>query len=278
MQEYARGDSLMIVIGEKINGAIPRAAEAITSRDSEYIRSLVQAQESCGADYLDICAGTTSSEEYEALCWLIDVVQNVSIKPICIDSPNPEVLKQVLPKIAQPGLVNSISMEGNKCDVLLPVLKENPEWGVVALACDNSGIAEKAENKTAIALALIEKAATYDVMPDRIYLDPLVLALSTVETSAIEFTEAIKMIKRKHPTIKVTAAVSNISYGMPARRIINSIFLAMCIESGLDSVIVDPTNRSIIETIYGTEALIGKDCQGRKYNRAFRSGKIGSIK
>ena len=265
----------MIIIGEKINGAIPRVAEAIKSRDCEYICSLVKAQELGEASYLDLCAGTTPSEEYEALCWLIDVTQSVAAIPICIDSPDPEMLIKVLPKIEKPGLINSISMEGEKCNTLLPVLRENPEWGVIALACNDKGIAEKAKDKAAIAFSIVDKAAAYDVAVERIHLDPLVLALPAVEGSAIEFTKAIKIIKERYPAIKITAAVSNISYGMPARRIINSIFLTMCIEAGLDSVITDPTNKAIIETVYGTEALIGKDHQGRKYNRAYRSKKIG---
>ena len=152
----------MIIIGEKINGAIPSVATAIANRDEAWIVDLVQRQEAAGADYLDVCAGTAPELEYDAFCWLIDVVQSVAKKPICIDSPDPHMLLKVFPKLDKPGLVNSISMEGDKCDVLLPLLKDNPDWGVIALCCDPKGIAEKAEDKFALAVQLVDLPVTYD--------------------------------------------------------------------------------------------------------------------
>lgn len=265
----------MIIIGEKINGAIPSVAAAIANRDEAWIIDLVQRQEAAGADYLDVCAGTVPELEYEALCWLIDVVQSVAKKPICIDSPDPHMLLKVFPKLEKPGLINSISMEGDKCDVLLPLLKENPEWGVVALCCDPKGIAEKAEDKSALAFQLIEKAAEYGITPDRIHVDPLVLALSAVDNSALEFCKAIKMIKEKYPTVNITAALSNISFGMPARKVVNISFLVMAMEAGLDSMIADPLNKDSMGVMYATDALLQKDGYCRRYNKAYRKGIFG---
>ena len=268
----------MIIIGEKINGAIPKTREAIDTRNAAYIQELVRKQEEAGAHYIDICAGTAPEVECETLCWLLDVVQEVSTKPLAIDSPDPQIILQVFDRVKIPGMINSISLEGNKCEVLLPLLKEHPEWKVVALACDQNGIAEKAEDKAALAFRLIEKAAEHDVTPDRIYIDPLVLALSAVNSSAIEFTKAIRMIKEKYPTVNITAALSNISFGMPARRIINTNFLTLAMEAGLDSMIADPTSKAVTETIYGTNALLGRDRLCRNYNKAYRKGIIGTQK
>lgn len=268
----------MIIIGEKINGAIPKTREAIDTRNAEYIQELVKKQEEAGADYIDICAGTAPEVEYETLCWLLDVVQEVSTKPLVIDSPDPQILVQVFKKVKAPGMINSISLEGEKCEVLLPLLRDNPAWKVVALACDQNGITEKAEAKAELAFRLIEKAAEYGVTPDRIHIDPLVLALSAVNCSALEFTKAIRLIKEKYPTVNVTAALSNISFGMPARRIINTNFLTLAMAAGLDSMIADPTSRPVIETIFGTEALLAKDRLCRNYNKAYRKGIIGPQK
>ncbi len=268
----------MIIIGEKINGAIPSTARAIAERDDAYIIELVQKQEAAGADYLDVCAGTSPEEEPAAIEWLVDVVQSVATKPICIDSPDPEIIKGIFPKLQKPGLINSISGEGAKCEVLLPILRDNPEWKVVALCCDQSGIAAKAEDKVRIACMLIEKAAEYGITPDRMHIDPLVLALSAVNDSALNFFEAIRGIKEKYPTANVTAALSNISYGMPARKLVNMNFLTLSMYAGLDSVIADPTSRDVIGTIYATEALLARDRLCRNYNKAFRAGKIGPVK
>ena len=246
----------MILIGEKINGAIPVVAEAIAKRDTAFIQKRALDQEAAGADYLDVCAGTAPEQEYDALCWLIDTVQVVATKPICIDSPNPEMLARVFPKLEKPGLINSISLEGNKCEVLLPLLRENPAWGVVALCCDNNGVAASADDKVKNACILIEKAAEYGVTPDRMHIDPLVLALSAVNDSALQFFDAVRRIKQAYPTVKVTAALSNISFGMPVRKLVNVNFLTLSMQAGLDSVIADPLNRDVIGTIYATEALL----------------------
>lgn len=268
----------MIIIGEKINGAIPAVAEAIEKRDAAFIQKRALDQEAAGADYLDVCAGTAPEQEYEALCWLIDTVQAVASKPICIDSPNPHMLARVFPKLKKPGLINSISLEGDKCGVLLPLLQDNPDWGVVALCCDNDGIAASAEDKVKNALLLVKKAAAYGVEPRRMHIDPLVLALSAVNDSALQFFSAVRQIKEAHPTVNVTAALSNISFGMPVRKLVNTNFLTLAMEAGLDSVIADPLNRDVIGTIYAAEALLGRDRLCRKYNTAYRKGKIGPVK
>lgn len=268
----------MIIIGEKINGAIPKTAEAIAKRDDRYIRELVRAQEESGADYLDVCAGTKPEEEYETLCWLIDVVQEEASKPICIDSPDPQMLKKVFPRIKTPGIINSISGEGDKCEVLLPLLREHPDWQVIALACDGNGVSASADDKVKISLSLIEKAAEYGVGPERIHIDPLVLALSAENSAAMNFCEAICRIKEHYPTVNITAALSNVSYGLPIRSLLNTNFLTMAMMSGLDSVIADPTNRNFMGSILATEALMGKDHCCRRYNKAYRAGKIGPIR
>jgi 5-methyltetrahydrofolate--homocysteine methyltransferase len=268
----------MMIIGEKINGAIPKTAEAIQNRDDAYIRELAKSQEDAGADYLDVCAGGDSKDEYDTLCWLIDVVQSAASKPICVDSPDPRILVKVLPQIKKPGIINSISGEGDKCDVLLPVLRDNPDWSAVALCCDNKGISSAVSDKTKIAFELIEKAGIYGVTPDRLYIDPLVLAVSVVNDGAVNFLEAIRIIKGKYPAARVAAALSNVSYGMPARGLINRNFLTLIMQAGIDAIIADPLNRGVVETIYATEALLGRDKLCRNFNKAFRAGKIGSKK
>ena len=268
----------MLIIGEKINGAIPRVARAISERDEKYITNLVKVQEEAGAAYLDVCAGTSSQEEYDALKWLIEVVQRTAQKPICIDSPDPHMLVKVFPLIEKPGIINSLSGEGDKCEVLLPLLESNSDWQVIILACDNAGIAASADDKTRIAFDLINKASEFGIAQNRIHVDPLVLALSAVGDAALNFCEAVRRIKEKYPEVSVTAALSNISYGMPVRKLVNKNFLVLAMAAGLDSIIGDPLDKDVIETIYATEALLDNDRFCRNYNKAFRSGLIGPVK
>jgi len=146
----------MIIIGEKINGAIPKTAAAIEARDEAYIRELAIAQEEAGADYLDVCAGTAPEKEEEALRWLLGIVQSASDLPICLDSPDPRMIVKVMDAVEHPGILNSISAEGEKCAVLLPVLAEHPEWSVMALCSGNEGVSETAGQKMAVAKGLMD--------------------------------------------------------------------------------------------------------------------------
>jgi 5-methyltetrahydrofolate--homocysteine methyltransferase len=273
-----KGVEKVIIIGEKINGAVPKTGKAIAEKDEAYIIELVKTQVEAGSHYLDVCAGTPPEIEYDTLCWLIDIVQAHTEIPICIDSPDVHMLEKVFPRIKRPGIINSISGEGNKCDVLLPLLKDNSDWQVVALCCDNGGMAESAEDKIRMGMDLINEAAKYGVTPDRIHIDPLVLALSAVNDASLQFCKAITELKQKSPTVKIAAALSNVSFGMPARALLNRNFLTLIIAAGLDTIIADPTNRDIAGNIFATQALLGKDKHCRKYNNAFRSGKIGPVK
>lgn len=267
----------MIVIGEKLNGAIPSVGKAIATRDEAFVRDLVRRQVNAGVDYLDACAGTAAEEELDALNWLINIIQDETDTPLCVDSPNARIIEQVLPQVKRCGLINSVSGEGDKCEVIYPLI-QNTEWKVVALTCDNDGIPETAEKKVAIADNLIKKAAAYDITPDRIFIDPLVLSLAAVNDCMLSFMESVKKIKELHPTVNTVSGLSNISYGMPYRKIVNMNFLTLALSAGMDAAIIDPENRDMIATIYAVEALLNRDKYCRKYNKAFRQGKFGPAK
>lgn len=267
----------MIIIGEKINGTIPSVKRAIEEKDAEFIRSLATRQADAGADFIDVCASTSPDKEVETLKWLIDIVQNSVDKPICIDSPNAHVIEQVFEFVQRPGLINSVSAEGDKCDVIFPLIK-GTAWEVIALTCDNKGIPSDVETRINITKDLVEKAAQYDITPDRIHIDPLVMALSTDNESLLKFVDTLKAVKELFPSIKVTSGLSNISFGMPLRKVINQNFFTVAIYAGMDSAIMDPLNRDMMATLLATEALLGRDRHCRKYSNAYRKNKIGPKK
>ncbi|MBC3899972.1 methyltetrahydrofolate cobalamin methyltransferase [Acetobacterium malicum] len=267
----------MIIIGEKINGTIPSVKAAIEQKDADYIASLAVNQTEAGATYIDVCASTAPEFEIETLKWLMDIVQNATDTPLCIDSPNPRVIEAVFKYVNKPGLINSISEEGDKCEVLLPLLEGN-SWQVVGLTCDNKGIPNDVETKVAITKIMVEKAAKYGITPDRIHIDPCVMALSTENNSMLNFAEEIRQIKALYPTIHVTGAVSNMSFGLPVRSLLNRTCMAFAMEAGMDSAVIDPLNRDMMGTIFATYALLGQDKHCRKYSKAYRQGQIGPVK
>lgn len=270
----------MIIIGEKINGTIPPVKKAIEEKNEEFIRDRAIKQAEAGADFIDVCASTAPDVEVETLKWLINIVQKAVETPICIDSPNPFFLKEVFPYIKKPGLINSVNLETmpgteqDKCDIIFPMM-EGTDWEVVALTCDNNGIPCEVQPRVDIALKIIEKANKYGITPDRIHIDPLVMALSTDNQSLLNFIESIEKIKAVYPTVKITSGLSNISFGMPARKLINQNFMTLSIYAGMDSAIMDPLNKEIMGAIFSTEALLGRDRHTRKFSAAVRKGKIG---
>lgn len=267
----------MIIIGEKINGTIPVVKDAIESRNAAFIADRAIMQTKAGAHFIDVCASTAPEYEIETLKWLIETVQDAVDTPLCIDSPNPRAIEAVFKYANKPGMINSISEEGDKCEILLPLLEGNT-WEVVGLTCDNNGIPSDLDTKISITRKMVEKAEKFGVTPDRIHIDPCVMALSTENNSLQNFAAEIKAIKSIYPTIHVTGAISNISFGLPVRALLNKTCMAFAIQAGMDSAVMDPMNRNLIETIYATYALLGQDRHCRKYSKAYRSGQIGSTK
>jgi len=266
----------MIIIGEKINGAIPSVGSAIAAKDTGFIAELAKKQVEAGVDYLDICAGTLVAKEYDTLCWLLDIVQEYTETPICIDSPDPRMIERVLPRIRKTGIINSVSGEGEKCDVLYPILKDN-DWDVVVLTCDDNGIPGDADSKVKIASGLIDKALGYGIAVERLHVDPLVMSVATVHDAVLVFMEASQRIKEAYPGIHIAAGLSNVSYGLPCRTLINQGFLTLALSAGLDTGIIDPLNRGLRGAMLAAEVLLDKDRHCRRYNNAYRSGKIGTV-
>ena len=265
----------MIVIGEKINGSIPSVAKAIAERNADWIRNLAKIQTEQGADYIDVCA-SVKDDEVEVLHWLIDLVQEVTDTPICIDSPNAQSCVDAIPFCKKPGLINSVSMEGNKCDIVFPAIA-NTSWQCVALLCAK-GIPSSAEERLEVFDDLMAKAREYGIAASRLHIDPLVEMLCTAEDGISMVVEVMKKIREKEPSIHITGAISNISFNLPYRKILNQAFLVLSMNAGMDSAVMDPTNRDLMGIMYATEAMLGLDDYCMEYISNFREGIFGPVK
>lgn len=266
----------MIIIGEKINGSIPSVGKAIAAKDEDFIKNLAIAQSEAGVDYIDVCASVEEGE-LETMEWLINLVQEVTDTPIAVDSPSVRVCAEALKFCKRPGLVNSVSMEGDKIDVVFPVIA-NTEWECAALLCDDTGIPKSAEKRLEVFAEIMKRAKEYNIDPSRLHIDPLVEMLCTSEDGINMIVEVIREIKRQYPTIHVTGAISNISFNLPERRLVNQAFAVLAIDAGMDSLILDPLNKDLMGMIYATEALLGRDEYCMEYIGAYRRGLFGKKK
>lgn len=266
----------MIIIGEKINGAIPSIKQAIADRNEELIVQRVKAQADAGANYIDCAPSTTTEIEYETMVWLIDLIQQTTDVPVCIDSPNAELLARILQegRVHRPGMVNSVNEEGTKCETIFPIIA-GTDWNVIGLTCDQEGIPADPVKKVEIAKRIIDKAVKYGVALKNLHIDPCVMALATMPSAMDDFVYCIENIHAYAPEVKVTGAISNISFNMPARKYVNMGCMTMALEAGLDSAIMDPTSRDMMGALHAAAALTMQDKSGRKYNRAYRKGLFG---
>ncbi len=269
----------MIIIGEKINGAIPSIRQAIAERNEALIIERTLAQVRAGANFLDCAPSTATEVEYETMVWLIGLMQGVTDVPLAIDSPNARLLARIIEEghVRKPGMVNSVNEEGDKCETIFPLIA-GTDWNVIGLTCDCDGIPAQPEKKLDIAKSIIDKAVKYGVKLENLHIDPCVMALATMPSAMKDFEQCIRGIHEYAPQVKVTGAISNISFEMPARKYVNANAMAYAIAAGLDSAIMDPCNMDMMGTIFACEALQMKDKAGRKYNRAYRQGKFGAKK
>lgn len=156
--------------------------------------------------------------------------------------------------------------------------EENKDWQVIALLSDDSGIPKNAADRLRVFDKIMAKAKEYGISPSRIHIDPLVEMLCTSENGIETNIEVISTVREKYPSIHITAAISNISFNLPVRKLINLGFVVLAMNAGLDSGILDPTNRDMLGLIYATEALLGEDDYCMEYIGAYREGLIGPVK
>jgi cobalamin-dependent methionine synthase I len=263
----------MMIIGEKINGTRSRVAQAIVERDREFIMDLAKSQVASGVGFLDVNVGTSPNREREDLVWLVKTVQDAVDVPLCLDSPNPEPLSSALKEVRKTPMINSISGESTRLRDVLPLVAE---YGcpVIALALDGRGIPKGIEGRLDVIRRVLNQTRAKGVPDEKVYIDPLVLTLGTDWKSGKVAIETMQTIRSEFPKTHLIAGLSNISYGLPGRQLINRIFLSLAMMAGLDSAILDPTDQALRATILTTELVLGYDRFCRNYTQSFRSGLI----
>jgi 5-methyltetrahydrofolate--homocysteine methyltransferase len=264
----------MLIIGERINASRKSIAEAISSRDAAFIQKEAKDQALAGADYLDVNAGTFLGEEAERLRWVIDAVQAVTDIPLSLDSPDPSVIKAVIPLIKKTPMINSITLEPRRLEEILPLVVEH-RAKVIALCQSGDTIAETAEAKVQMASQLVERVKIAGIPLDDLYIDPLVYPLATNDQSARATLTAIEEIMRQFPGVHTTCGLTNVSYGLPDRKLVNRTFLAAALVRGLDSAILDPTDKQLSGALKAALAIAGKDEFCMQYITGFREGRFG---
>ncbi len=266
----------MIIIGEKINATRKSIAAALQARDAEFIIKTARQQIEAGAQYIDINGGDPRpGQEARNMVWLMELVQGSTEAAVAVDTADPEAMRAGLKMAKAKPILNSISLENDRLKAMLPIVGEF-DCMVVALLMSDSGTPSGVEDRTANAQRLIGHLLGAGKKIDEIIVDPCFLPVSADQTSGRRVVEAIAAIHAKWPEVHIGGGCSNISFGLPQRKLVNFALLSQAILHGMDAGLIDPCVPGIMATIYAAEAVAGKDEFCMNYVMAAREGKFGT--
>ncbi|MFC1966398.1 dihydropteroate synthase, partial [Chloroflexota bacterium] len=248
---------------------------AIAKRDSAFIASLATAQAESGADFIDINVGNGQDKHTQgkaSMKWLVETVQAATSKPLAIDSDCPEIIEAALQAYrGEEMLINSVTAEPAKLAAIGPMAAESRSW-LVALSMGADGIPDNVEQRLEACETILTHLTKMGVKTEQIFFDPLVLPVAVDSSQGTVTLKTIEKIKSRYPDAKTVIGLSNISYGLPSRKLVNRSFLLMAAYAGLDAAILDPLDTKTMSLVKVSDMLTGKDTTCRKYIRAHRRG------
>jgi len=266
----------MEIIGEKINATRKDVQKAVKERDSALIQDLARKQVEAGANYLDVNSGLAlyPEEEAEDFAWLVPLIQGTVDLPLCIDSGRSQPIEAALKLHKGQAMINSVNGDPAKMEEILPLVKEYGSKVIALTSSKEGGIPATSGERLKIAQTIATEAQKYGIPLANIYFDPLVLALSTGHRNGLLFLETLRGIKDCLGEAKTISGLSNISFGLPKRSILNQAFLLLALGCGMDAAILDPTDKALMAMVRAGEALMGKDPFCAQYISAFREGRL----
>ena len=256
-----------VLIGERINPTgKEKLTEALKAGDMEIVRKEALAQVQAGADILDVNVGAFGVDEVSLLPKAVKAVMETVDVPLCIDSSNPDAMEAALKVYEGKPLVNSVTCEEHSLKRILPLVKEHGA-AVIGMVQDEDGIPKDAERRIRIAHKIVEKAEAAGISHEDLVIDCMAFAVGAEPSSGVAVMEAIRRIKAELG-VNMTMGGSNVSYGLPDRRLINNAFVAMAIAAGVTCPIVDVAR--VRPIVLAADLVLGRDRRGRRYIEAYR--------
>ncbi len=264
----------MIIIGERINSTRKPITAALEARDAGHILDEAHRQWDAGATYLDVNTAMMRSTEPELMTWAIELIQGeLPDALIAIDSANPAAVEAGFKAHKGRPLLNSINGEKERMEALIPLIREyNPS--VIGLTIDDDGITQDADKRYRVGAELIELLSKNEIDLDDIFIDPLIFPVSAELQAGNVSLAIIRRLKENHPGVHTVCGLSNISFGLPERRLINQVYMTLAMGQGLDAAIIDPLDRRMMAGIATATTLLGQDRACRNYLKAYRRGDL----
>ena len=263
------------VIGERINPTgKKRMKEALLRDDVDFMLSQALEQVQAGADILDVNVGLPEIDEGEMMVKVVKALQGVTDAPLQLDSTRPEVLEKALRVYCGKAIVNSVNGDRESLDAILPLVKKYGA-AVLGLTLDKEGIPKTALDRADIARRILNRALNYGIRKEDVYIDCLTLTVSAEQAAASQTLEALERVKRELG-LKTVLGVSNISFGLPARPLVNQSFLTMAMTKGLDLPIINPNLEAMMAAVRCYHLLMDIDTDAREYIAAYADADVSA--
>ena len=258
-----------VIIGERINptGRKILAAE-MTNGDFSRVEADARAQVEAGAHMLDVNAGIPLADEPAILAKAIQLVQSITDVPLSIDSSIVAALEAGLAVYKGKALVNSVTGEEERLEVVLPLIKKYGA-AVIAISNDETGISEDPDVRFAVAKKIVERAMDHGIPACDVVVDPLVMPIGAINQAGVQ---VMRLVRRLRDELKVNTScgASNVSFGLPNRDGINSAFLTMAMAAGMTSAITNPLHLETVKAVMGGDVMLGHDPDCARWIRRFR--------
>ena len=260
----------MFIIGELINGMYTNIGNAIKEKDKSAIQKCARLQVDAGADALDVNCGTASKKPLEDIQWLVQVIREVTDKPLAIDSSKPQVIEAGL-KAAKAGtIINSTTADAQKLDVLIPLAKQY-NAKLIGLTISSKGIPQNKDQRLESAATIVAACEEKAFPIEDLYIDPIVLPVNVAQAQMKDILESIREFKIiSQPSPKTIVGLSNVSQGTKARSLVNRTFLTMALAYGLDAAILDPLDKDLMDSLITAELVLNNHIYCDSFLNAYR--------
>lgn len=260
-------DGPVIIIGESINPTRrKKLVSALKEGKFDYVLELAESQIKAGADILDVNVGFPGVDDVKLLPETVHAIRSVFDIPLCLDSPNPKAIEAALKAAGARCIINSVNGEEKSLSTLLHIAKEY-DAVIIGLTLDDDGIAHNPEKRVAIAEKILDRAVKTGIREADVIIDPLAMAVSADSQACIVTLETIRLVRRKLG-LNITMGASNISFGLPGREALNSVFMSMAIFNGLTCPIANP--EKITPTAKAADLALGRDDFAVRYVEYFQ--------
>lgn len=260
----------MFIVGELINGMYANIGKAIAGRDKKAIQDCAISQVKYGADALDVNCGPASRDPVADMQWLIESIQEVTDKTICVDSSKPKVIESGLKAVKGRAILNSTTADLDKMDILVPLAKEY-KAKLIGLTISAKGIPQNKDQRLELAAQIVSYCAEKEFPIEDLYLDPIAMPVNVAQSQQKEILEAIYEFKIiSDPSPKTILGLSNVSQGSSQRSLINRTFLTMALGFGLDAAILDPLDSLLMDAAITSDLILNKNIYCDKFLEAYR--------